>query len=838
MRTRMKRSLLASLAALGVLCATVPAMADARTEARTHFRKGMSMISDGQYDEGIAELKVAYDTLPHANVLYNIARAYVEMGDLDNAIKYYKDYAATNPPDKEEVAAVTSALEQRLARQRATLAAAETSGTPAPGTPGTPGTPAPGTPAPGTPGAPAPGAPGAPGTGVPGAVPGEEAPLPDALKLEGREEDIYEESVAAASKGAALSPLEAPNSVTIITQQDIRLSGMTKLSDLFRRVAGIDVMDLTNGYADMSMRGFNQRMSNKLLVLVDGRSVQNEFFGNTFYEWMSIDVDQIDRVEIVRGPGSALYGADAFSGVVNIVTRAPGTGGNSIRMGGGPLGEAYGSLRTAGRTENLAYRMSAGYTRYARWSRLAPDNRADLDVAYPEQNLSAEAARFDFRSERRFSKDVNLSLSGGYTDVFNDFYAIGVFRGFQHRTRTGFVQTNLRAHELSLRVSYSFAAAFDNQASWAYQAQTRYRSNLTTDILDTEFVYADDFKTGSLEHVVNLGINYKYRKVVSTFSNAEPENFFGFFGQEALKVSPLLTFVASGRLDYLPYTEKWETSPRLSVLVHPTERSTIRGSFATAFRKPTALEGYMQLGVQSTTGSVQALNDSTRAERLEPERVLNAELGYINQDIDWLAVDTALYYNRVTDLVVLAPNTFVTPSDRLSDPLFDQNTGRYVAAYSRFTNQCAAFNVFGGELGARVFPVTGLDIFANYALNKVSADRPPGCDIPDDERTSAHKINLGVQVRSKPGIDGEVTLNHVTSQVWSERIVNAAGDVVSQDFPLEAYTLLNARLGYRFFQDRFEVSAMGFNLLNDKHKEHPFTQTVGRRFMTFAQYNF
>jgi iron complex outermembrane receptor protein len=132
--------LLVALAALGVLCATVPAMADERTEARAHFRKGMSMISDGQYDEGIAELKLAYDTLPHPNVLYNIARAYVEMGDLDNAIKHYKDYAATNPPDREEVAAVISALEQRLARQRATLAAAETAtATPTPGGPPAPG---------------------------------------------------------------------------------------------------------------------------------------------------------------------------------------------------------------------------------------------------------------------------------------------------------------------------------------------------------------------------------------------------------------------------------------------------------------------------------------------------------------------------------------------------------------------------------------------------------------------------------------------------------------------------------------------------------------------------
>lgn len=834
MRTRTKRSLLAALAALGVMCATVPALADARTEARTHFRKGMSMISNGQYDEGIDELKVAYDTLPHPNVLYNIARAYVEMGDLESAIEYYKEYEATNPPDKEEVAAVVSALEQRLARQRATLAAAESAAAPA-----TPDKPGAGAPTPGQAEGPAPGAPGAPAPGAPGAQPGEgEAPLPESLRLGERGDDIYEESVAAASKGAALSPLEAANSVTIITQQDIRLSGMIRLSNLMRRVAGIDVLDPANGSADMSMRGFNQRMANKLLVLIDGRPVQNEFLGNYFESWSTIDVDQIERIEVVRGPGSALYGADAYGGVVNIVLKRPGTGKNSIRLGAGPRGDYYGSLTATGRSDELAYRMSGGYTRLNRWSRQAPDGRVDLKISDSEQDLALENARFHFQSERRLGKDVNLGLSGGYSEGFTDFYAIGVFRDFTQRFRNGYVQSNFQAHELSLRVSYSFTRLLPNSAGWNYRGQTLYTGPVGTDVLDSEFVYADDFTTGSLKHNINLGINYKYRRVDSTYTQIDPENFFGFFAQETLKVSKALVFIASGRLDYLPYTEKWETSPRVSVLVHPTERSTIRGSFSTAFRKPTALEGYMNLGVQSTSGDVQALNDSTRAELLEPERILNAELGYVNQEADWIALDSALYYNRVTDLVVLAPNEFVTPTDRMSDPLFDYGTGRYIAAYSRFTNQCANFNVFGGEVGARVYPVTGLDVFANYSYNHVSADRPPGCDIPDDERTSAHKLNAGVQVRSKPGVDGEVTVNYVSSQVWSERIVDASGDVVSRDFPLEAYLLLNARVGYRFFEDRFELSAMGFNLLNKKHKEHPFTQDVGRRFMGFAQYNF
>jgi len=846
-RQRMTRATLAFIAGLGVLFSSAPAWGDARTEARAYFRKGMTMISNGEYGPGIDALKRAYETLPHPNVLYNIARAYGEMGDLENAITYYKRYAETNPPDKDEVVAVVAALEARLDRQRAALAAAAEK-SPAPGATG-PAAPAGATGPAGPAGATAPEGPTGPsGPAGPGpvgptgpALPGvPEAPLPTVKLGAPPTEDVYEEATVSASRGGATSPIDAPNSITIITEQDIRLSGMTKLGDLLRRVAGIDVMDQSNGYVDLSMRGFNQRLANKLLVLIDGRNVGLDFFGSTFYESFPIDVDQIDRIEVVRGPGSALYGADAFAGVINIITKAPGTGKNFAKMGLGPRNEGYGSLRVTGRNENLAYRMSAGYTRLSRWSRTVDEKRRiDLQTIEPDQNLGAENVRIDFQSQRRIAKNVNLGISGGYSDSFSDFYAIGVFRGFQMYERTGYAMVNFQAHQFSLRSYYNLARIRSNHFTTNYLGQSLYGGTLAIDAIDTEAVFADRFDTGSLKHAINLGINHRYRFVQSTFTDTNPENFVGFFGQEGIKVAPQLEFVASARLDYLPYTRKWEPSPRISALVHPSERSTIRASFSTAFRKPTSLEGYMKLGVQSSSGAIEAINDASRS-KVKPERILTAELGYINQDLDWLALDTALYYNRVSDLVVLAPNRYITPSDvQRGDPVWDNNTGRYIAAFSSFANQCAAFNVLGGEIGARVFPAEGLDIFANYANNNVSADRPAGCDIPDDQRTSKHKINAGVQVRSKPGIDGEVSVNYVSSQVWSERVLDpASGDVVYRDFPLDDYLLLNARVGYRFFEDRAEVSAMGFNLLNKEHQEHPFTQYVGRRFMAFAQYNF
>jgi iron complex outermembrane receptor protein len=110
------------------------ARADERTEARGHFKKGMSAIAEGHYEAGIDELKAAYDILPHPNVLYNIARAYVDMGDLENAVVYYRKYLEGAPKDRDEVARCGEP-EARIRKQQATLLEAEqqTGGGPAGG---------------------------------------------------------------------------------------------------------------------------------------------------------------------------------------------------------------------------------------------------------------------------------------------------------------------------------------------------------------------------------------------------------------------------------------------------------------------------------------------------------------------------------------------------------------------------------------------------------------------------------------------------------------------------------------------------------------------------------
>jgi outer membrane receptor for ferrienterochelin and colicin len=284
------------------------------------------------------------------------------------------------------------------------------------------------------------------------------------------------------------------------------------------------------------------------------------------------------------------------------------------------------------------------------------------------------------------------------------------------------------------------------------------------------------------------------------------------------------------------------------VLVHPSKRSTIRGIVGTAFRTPNLLEEYLNLSQQlpdSGASFVQSPLPANTSQRVQPERVVSTEVGYLNQASDFFTVDTALFYNRVSQLTQLEPVRAVTitgiqEGQAAPSPV----TGLYPALVGGFDNQCQAYNVYGAELGARVYPAEGLDVYANYTLNKIVQDNS-GCSaaqlslLASDSRTPESKLNLGVQLRTKLGIDGSVDFHYVGSQVWAEQVTEIQQQRIAyQSFNLDAYTLLNARVGYRFLKDRVEISAVGFNILGVEHREHPFGQLIGRRVMGMFSYKF
>jgi iron complex outermembrane receptor protein len=150
--------------------------------------------------------------------------------------------------------------------------------------------------------------------------------------------------------------------VFVISRDDIRRSGMTTIPDLLRLAPGVDVAQINSNKWAISVRGFNGLFANKLLVLVDGRSVYNRLFSGVLWDTLDVMVDDIDRIEVVRGPGAAMWGANAVNGVINIVTRpAADTQGGLVRVDAGRPG-VQGAVRYGGSVGGTRYRLYSQWT--------------------------------------------------------------------------------------------------------------------------------------------------------------------------------------------------------------------------------------------------------------------------------------------------------------------------------------------------------------------------------------------------------------------------------------------------------------------------------------------
>lgn len=147
-----------------------------------------------------------------------------------------------------------------------------------------------------------------------------------------------EETVSIASRYE--QPIsQAPSNVYVITDEDIRQSGAIDLPTVLRRVPGLEIMQMTGGDFNVSARGGNQPFANKMLVMVDGRSIYGDVQGTVFWKSIPVTLPEIKRIEVLKGPASAMYGFNAFDGVINIITKSPEEmKGTTLQFGGGELG--------------------------------------------------------------------------------------------------------------------------------------------------------------------------------------------------------------------------------------------------------------------------------------------------------------------------------------------------------------------------------------------------------------------------------------------------------------------------------------------------------------------
>ena len=893
-----------ALVCLGVIASMVPieASADVRTEARRHFRRGMELVVEGRLDEGVAELEEAYNILPHPNVLYNIGRAYAENGRYDDALEYFERYLATDPPDREEVNGFVSAIQQRISARddaaRATAAATTTTTTTT--TTGTETT---------TTGptvrvseaeivaleesatqietlaevtdsdalrqravrlrqlA----------TDMRAANTAARAGMTTTTTTTGQTEtstgtstgtsegegdgaglalgegssDLYQEQVVSATSFAQ-NPLDAPNSTTNITRQDIRLTGITQIGELLRRVAGVQVMTTAPGETNIGIRGFNQRLAPRVLMLINGRSTYVDPFGNTFWANMPISVEDIERIEVIRGPASALYGANGFSGVINIITRAPGdTTSTEASVGAGNDAQLRAYVGTSGRTGNFGYRISAGYQQANRFTFRTDPNR--VDVISPENNeLGVQDAKFRIDTNYRIGRNAEIFAEGGvdYIGAFS-FLATGAYEDFNATGPFSYGMVGLRHNEWGQIRGFWNRFTLSGQSVGGRPVDTR----MIWNTYDVEARLDRGFETGPIAHNLTLGAGYR-RKTVEwdLFLENYHEDHFQVFFQDALRFGQAVQIVGGFRMDQHPLLDKPVWSPRAALVLRPSDTMAIRVSYSTAFRTFSFIESYTATVQPTPISAVGARGlgtaleaEFTGARGLSPEKIRAVELGYAYVLEDYFSLDAAVYYNRVFNIINLSSSaTPFTLSDyagvnpniaEYAD--FDRRTNQFNFGFSGFANDSGRYDVVGAEVGMRAYPLDGLDIWANYSLNKswqvINGVRT------EDRRTSTHQVNAGVQYRADIsnafGLDFGVDVHYASEQSWGEQVVGE-NSIVYEQFPLDAYHMINGRVGIRLLDDDLSLGVSGYNITNRQIRQHPFGQVLDARVMASLSYRF
>ncbi|MBL8910538.1 MAG: TonB-dependent receptor plug domain-containing protein, partial [Archangium sp.] len=534
---------------IAALLSPAVALADARTEARRHFKTGMALIADGKVDDGIGELLEAYSIRPHPNVLFNIAKAYESAGRTTDALGYYNRYLETNPPDADKVRAVVTKLEstipkkpdpvveplvdpkrptvvqpqvddktvQRLNeladRLERAVAKAEAAPEPKDALPD-----------------------GKPGAGA--AAVEEDFGVP------------YEETVVAASRRAQAT-IEAPNAITIISGDEIRASGLLTLPEILRRVPGAEVMVMGVTSANVSFRGFNQRIANKVLVLVDGRPEYQDFLGVTLWPVLPVGLEEIERVEVIRGPGSALYGANAMLGVVNIITRAPGTGPRAEATGFAGNSNMAGASFVASGGDKVRFRASVGYQQANKYSRDYENGRADVVSRVDDPNLGLRSARANVTAFYAINKDFSIALSGGVNRLFTELYALGLLRNFFLDGLGGYAKADFTAGPVKVRFFWNHSE-FNAGPQYEPVGQRSLATKLETNVFDGEALFQKEFQLGGT-HVLAIGLSGRLKRVGWGYIGRLREEFHAAaFVQDEWRIIKPLTVTASYRIDRHP----------------------------------------------------------------------------------------------------------------------------------------------------------------------------------------------------------------------------------------------------------------------------------------------
>ncbi|MCC6586935.1 MAG: TonB-dependent receptor plug domain-containing protein [Bryobacterales bacterium] len=519
--------------------------------------------------------------------------------------------------------------------------------------------------------------------------------------------------------------------VYVITRDELRRFGVSSLAEALRLVPGIDVSRIGLSSWAISARGFNNAYANKLLVMIDGRTVYTPAFGGVFWDQQDTLIEDIDRIEVLRGPGAAMWGANAVNGVINVITKpASRTQGTLVTMGGGT--EDLGLIRmrhgaAAGR--NGYYRFygqqtlrvgagdGSGRVGNARWSMLQAGMRGDWTFG-DFDTLTVQADSFRSGALEYAGIPTLRSPFLNIVDSHSATFGGNFLTRWEHTHRKGGLS--------------AFQAYFDSYSRGGV------RSDLTVNTLDMDYQYRHP-AWGRHEFGVAFGVRVLRDELrpLSFMTFDRGRQTYGieqFTVQDDITLAPnRVAISAAARVERNTFTGL-STQPTVRLLYTPTSRHTFWAALSRSVRTPARGE----LGVDFLAQVIPkepypVLGEIVGQPGLRNEVGTSFEGGYRGQWGKRFTVDTSVFASRLTDLLGIVPDAPVLRFDR-SDP--------YLLTRLRYRNS-AGISSYGVEASARYSITPDLQIVAT--VNWLKFARPRGLASSPSDPMSTYAGTRGWQ---------------------------------------------------------------------------------------------
>jgi iron complex outermembrane receptor protein len=591
---------------------------------------------------------------------------------------------------------------------------------------------------------------------------------------------------------------QAASAVFVITSEDILRSSATNIPDLLRMVPGVEVAQINSSKWAISVRGFNGQYSNKLLVLVDGRTVYTPLLSGVFWDVQDVPLENIDRIEVIRGPGATVWGANAVNGVINILTKkASDTPGGLVTAGGGTYAHGLGEARYGGRFGHAAsYRVFAG----------GFDRNHFPDPAGQNANDDWNMVHGGFRVDAKAAAQDSIIIEGD------------AYRGDAGEMVSSIVSISPPLNGiLDLRDRYS---GWDLLSRWNHAASAHSETSLQvyfdrTTRGDTTYGIAVNTFDLDFQHHVGWGGRQDFvwgvgYRVSSDATRATPRisfnpasqttQRFSSFVQDEIAILPGRVYLSLGtKLEHNDYTG-FGLEPSARIAWTPNQRNTFWAALSQAQRIPSRSDTSIRVNLAALPGpnNLPLVIGFSGNPDEKAERLTSVEAGYRTALSNRVSLDSTAFFNHYGDLASVEPGS---PSLE-TDP-----APAHLVVRSSFAN-LAYGETHGFEVFANCRLTDRWTLSPGYSFLIMHMHRDPAShDLVSGSSTEGSIPNHQAQLRSYVNLPGHWQWNTLAYFV---------GSLPALAVP--SYTRLDSNVTWQA-SERFSISLVAQNLLRDHHLE-------------------